>query len=623
MSEHPQMSGESPAGPPPHTERRTRRLSWAKKLIFGGVTFAAFFALLEGLLALIGIPAYCNSYDPTFGLTPGVSLFVRDGDEFRTNDAKRTYFNPQRFPVRKSPNEFRVFCLGGSTTFGHPYDDQMSYSAMLRDLLKEVAPDRDWQVVNCGGISYASYRMVGLMQEIQNYQPDLVVVYAGENEFLEERTYRDVPVKSSWVASGIRLVGPLRLSTVIHRAVAPRPTADRRFPAEVNSILDNTVGPETYHRNSELRQQVIRQYQASLQAIARMAHQNVIFVIPASNLRFSPFKSERSNSAKKIDIVFTSTLAQLRMAIKEQRFQDAVALAGEVTQRDPAYAEAQFHAGEALLGVHSHGEARAAFQAAIDEDICPLRAISPIVQAMRDAGAELHRPVIDFPAIVATASRELNGHGIAGSETFLDHVHPLPELHAQLARELVRTMEKLGYLPSVPEGQLAAATERITANLKSKLTPTAQAMALNNLAMVLSWSGKNEEAYPLSVEAVSLDPTNVWNLCQLGRLQEKLGHVDDALQTHQRAVELDPQDSWAQYRLGKMLLAKGDLHEARIHLERGFQTTPPHAPLAVRIRQRQALADCYERLGDVATGKRYRDEAATLSRDAVGVNSTR
>ncbi len=612
MSVPPQLPAERPVSSATGVGRRSRPLSRSKKLVFSGVAVVGCFAVVEGLLAIIGVPAYLHSYDPTLGLTPGVSLFVRDGDEFRTNDAKRTYFNLQRFPSRKSPNEFRVFCLGGSTTFGHPYDDRLSYSAMLRTLLGELAPERDWQVINCGGISYASYRMAGLMKELRNYDPDLVIVYAGENEFLEERTFREVPVKSPWIANGVRLIGPLRVATVIHRAIARRPTRDQRFPAEVNAILDNTVGPETYHRSLELRQQVVEQYRDSLIAIDNLAHHQTIFIIPASNLRFSPFKSERSRSAPKIDVVFSSKLSQLRKALQEQRWQDAVELAAEVTAADASFADAQFHAGEALLGSQSVDKARIAFQAALDEDVCPLRAITPIVEAMREVGARLNRPVIDFPAIVEDASRALNGHGIPGSETFLDHVHPRPELHAQLARELVRTMEKLGHLPALSEARLTDATERLTEKLSSQLAPADQAMALHNLAQVLSWAGKNEEAYPLAREAVALNPDNVWILCQLGRLQEKFGHTADAMKTLRRAVELDPDDAWAQYRFGKLLLSQNDPQAAKPYLERSLQLTPSHAPLAVRIRQRRALADCHERLGDAENSRKLRGEAAAL-----------
>ena len=61
-------------------------------------------------------------------------------------------------------------------------------------------PSRRWEVINAGGISYASYREAKLVEEIARYQPDLVLVYSGHNEFLEERTYRKaaaIPIPTS------------------------------------------------------------------------------------------------------------------------------------------------------------------------------------------------------------------------------------------------------------------------------------------------------------------------------------------------------------------------------------------------------------------------------------------
>ena len=50
---------------------------------------------------------------------------------------------------------------------------------------------RTWEVINAGGISYASYRVALVVKELAAYAPDLFVVYSGHNEFLERRTYSD------------------------------------------------------------------------------------------------------------------------------------------------------------------------------------------------------------------------------------------------------------------------------------------------------------------------------------------------------------------------------------------------------------------------------------------------
>ena len=49
------------------------------------------------------------------------------------------------------------------------------------------------EIINTGGISYASYRVARLMEELLAYQPDVFVIYTGHNEFLEKRIYHKRP----------------------------------------------------------------------------------------------------------------------------------------------------------------------------------------------------------------------------------------------------------------------------------------------------------------------------------------------------------------------------------------------------------------------------------------------
>ena len=122
--------------------RRTR-LSVGKKLLFAVITTLVFFVSLEGLLGLFGWNSTNASDDPYVGFSANVPLFVKekgtDGSPvFVTASNKLRWFNQQTFPVEKSKNTYRIFCLGGSTTYGHPYDDKTSFAGWLRELLPEI-----------------------------------------------------------------------------------------------------------------------------------------------------------------------------------------------------------------------------------------------------------------------------------------------------------------------------------------------------------------------------------------------------------------------------------------------------------------------------------------------------
>ncbi|MHB8898104.1 MAG: hypothetical protein ACYC6Y_05105, partial [Thermoguttaceae bacterium] len=146
--------------------------------------------VLEGLLWCFdpGTPVY--DHDPFVGFRAVHPLFVLspDGRRYETAPSRLDFFRADSFDARKAPNEYRIFCLGGSTVQGSPFTIETSFTTFLELSLQAAEPERKWQVVNCGGISYASYRLVPILQEVLRYQPDLVILYTGQNEFLEDRT---------------------------------------------------------------------------------------------------------------------------------------------------------------------------------------------------------------------------------------------------------------------------------------------------------------------------------------------------------------------------------------------------------------------------------------------------
>ncbi|MCK5506825.1 MAG: O-GlcNAc transferase, partial [Thermodesulfovibrionia bacterium] len=111
-----------------------------KKILFGIITFTVFFAGTELALTLIGVKPLMVTDDPFVGFAGDVPLFVEqvqpDGAVmYATAKNKKLLFNFQQFPKAKSENSFRIFCMGGSTTYGHPYFDDTSFCGWLREFL--------------------------------------------------------------------------------------------------------------------------------------------------------------------------------------------------------------------------------------------------------------------------------------------------------------------------------------------------------------------------------------------------------------------------------------------------------------------------------------------------------
>ncbi len=201
------------------------QLTLRKKIVFSAMTTIAFFLFLELILALCGVRPESETTDRFVGFSRHLPLFqltmdAQGVETFATSESKLHWFNYQSFPKKKSATTKRIFCMGGSTTYGHPYWDETSFAGWLRVYLPVVDPDTNWEVINAGGISYASYRVAALMEELANYEPDLFIVYSVHNEFLERRTYASMFEQSNWMMQVTGLLVKTRTWTMTDRLVS-------------------------------------------------------------------------------------------------------------------------------------------------------------------------------------------------------------------------------------------------------------------------------------------------------------------------------------------------------------------------------------------------------------------
>ncbi|HET6567613.1 MAG TPA: SGNH/GDSL hydrolase family protein [Rhodothermales bacterium] len=87
------------------------------------------------------------------------------------------------FEVEKQPNTIRVFLLGASTTAGFPYEYQATPAWLLHDRLAAAFPDKRVEVINTAITATNSYAVLELVRELVRYDPDLFIVYMGQNEY--------------------------------------------------------------------------------------------------------------------------------------------------------------------------------------------------------------------------------------------------------------------------------------------------------------------------------------------------------------------------------------------------------------------------------------------------------
>lgn len=445
------MGGAVPTELRPRASARSRAVLFRLAAIL--VALLPFIALEAGLrLFDLGRPG--AESDPLSGFNRRFPLFERQGRVYRTARAREPFVSLQEFPAEKPPNGFRIFCFGGSTVYGHPYLADTAFPKWLEIDLAGSDPSRSYQAINCGGVSYASYREAPLVKEVLEYQPDLVILATGHNEFLEDRTYHVIksrPPGWAWLqnaAYSLRIVNLARhyLGGSARTSGAPANLADTNTPLdpEVRTRLDEASGYASYHRDDAWHERVVAQFDESVRDMVtacRDAGVPIILVKLGSNLRdCPPFKSEhRAGLSAEAERAWQAAFASATAA-EASNLQRALELYRKAEAIDSEYALLDYRIARVLDRLGNKTDARTCYVKARDEDICPLRIITPLQQALTRIAVETGAPLTDAAGLLAAHSPD----AIPGFDAYLDHVHPTTGGHQKIAQAIAEQMRRGG-----------------------------------------------------------------------------------------------------------------------------------------------------------------------------------
>ena len=266
----------------------------------------------------------------------------------------------------------------------------------------------------------------------------------------------------------------------------------------VDTILDLTVGLNQYRRDDALRENILEHYRLSLErmvALARSVDAEVIFVSPASSQNdCTPFKSQHTPgldpAAQRRS---EQMLAQAKDALRTEDWRKALGILETATATNPRHAELHYRRGQALLAMGRYEEAKDAFRIASDEDVCPLRSLTPMNQILKNVASEEQVALVDYVDILERQMQAIKGYPIPGAELFLDHVHPTIEGHKILAVALLQKMVEQGVVrPGSNWNDQAIA--KVATYIEGQIDRETHGQALANLARVLLWAGKLEDA---------------------------------------------------------------------------------------------------------------------------------
>lgn len=451
--------------PRQRTDRPGRARRWLFRLTAVLLGFSSLL-VVEGVCVVLDLGRPELHDDPFVGFRSVRPLFVlnESGASHEIPPARQRYFRPQSFAAKKPAGEFRVFCLGGSTVQGRPFAVETSFTTWLEISLSAADPSRSWRVVNCGGVSYASYRLTTILEEVLTYEPDLIVLYTGHNEFLEDRSFDHIKNRGELSSALLEGASRLRSFTLLReaylrmRGISSHDPPEGRplLPTEVEALLDGAGGLEKYDRDEDWQRGVIAQYRFNVQRMVRLADDagvDIILVNPVSNIRDTPpFKSQHRDDLSADELSrWKSLCAAARGHLEGDDYdaQEAAKLFEQACRIDPLYAGTFYTLGHCYLAIGKVDLARAALLRAKELDVCPLRILTTMNEALSEIAESTDTPLVDAQALFEQESLD----GIVGAHWLVDHVHPSITGHQLLADALADKFVALKLLSPRPEWQ--------------------------------------------------------------------------------------------------------------------------------------------------------------------------
>jgi len=484
--------------------------------------------------------------------------------------------------------------LGSSAAMGDP-EPAFSLARQLDLLLREAYPEIHFEVVNAGITAINSHVVRALVGDCAKLQPDLFIVYEGNNEVIGP--YGPGTVFSPFLGSSAAIrAGQAIKSTRTGQLLAA--TARRFGPAKKQ--LGDWGGMQMFLKNEIDRDDprlITTQalFRENLKAIAAAGHDagtKVFLCTVLTNQKdFAPFVSRHRPGLSEADRQAWDALFNSN---EESKLHEALNI-------DDHYAELHFRLGHLCLEQNRLTEAKTFFQTALDLDLLRFRTDSRLNRTIRELSAEPGVTVVDLESAAIRATSV----GVPGDELLYEHVHLnfqgtyliSRELFAQVSVELLKTGKIQAAKPASEVLSMAEARQRlayttyeqalILKELHARIARapfTAQSnnvarqkfyadraavaarvlaqretkeglvalyeralsrrpddwLLRRNVGMAYVGLGLAERALPLLVQANTLISDDADTLFALATAQQRLGQGESAAKTFARVRELEP-----------------------------------------------------------------------------------
>jgi len=369
-----------------------------------------FFISLELSLRLFGL------FNPQF------LFFEKKNNDFIQVNSHigRKYFNskkvpvpnmyPQKFSAIKSKNTFRIFCLGGSTTAGFPYEMNVPYPQQLKFILEDNFPEKKIEIINLGLSAINSFTILDWIPQIINHEPDLIIIYMGHNEYYGAY---GVGSKISFTNNGLLVRFALKLKNLHSFLMLEKILSFSIAKIENKSngtLMEQISNKKEIPIDSKLRQKVYNNFDKNLEIILNDITNNnipvIISTLTSNLLDQAPFGKNGTDDSESMESI---------------EF---------------------YNEGIDFFANQNYDSSKICLNKARDLDEIPFRADKKINQIIKKKSNDFKIERLDMDEIFEENSKG----GIPGSNLFSDHLHPNPKGYALMAYSLYKKIIHMGLL---------------------------------------------------------------------------------------------------------------------------------------------------------------------------------
>lgn len=358
---------------------------------------------------------------------------------------------PDGFDKEKKPNAFRIFVLGGSSTAGWPYVPNASFPRQLKRKLELLYPENNIEVINLGISAINSYTIRDFIPALLEQKPDLVLVYAGHNEY-----YGALGVGSTVSIGSSRFLVNLYLwlynfktTQLLRDAISwvygLFNKTNQASEASNETLMSQMIGNSLITYDSDEYWAGIKQFEGNLRDIVEMIHDKNVPLI----------------------------LGKLTCNLRDQK-----PFVSVKTEKYPS-AEEVFNQANEEFNKGNIEEAKKLFLLAKEYDALRFRAPQKINDVISEIGNQFKVPVVDIDSVF----RKFSPNELVGYNLTVDHLHPNIDGYRLIAETFYYKMKKMNLLPEGRRADLSE--EKADSILKANFPFTALDSTLANFSIIV------------------------------------------------------------------------------------------------------------------------------------------